>query len=144
MLHGHGSVSPLLQLPGELFWHFLAWKGVNVLLHSRGVLSLVEFTCLAFQVQFPKWNARHRKAERERSLGTKQRRMTCVAKLFRLHPALRHQHPQENKRRQEKNIPEAQQSLKFGIILNWVIIRVQFQPASVGSTKFQSDFSSPE
>lgn len=52
----------------------------------------MEFTCLAFEIQSPRWNARHRKAEREKSKGAKQRRMTHVAKLFCLYPALRHQH----------------------------------------------------
>lgn len=38
---------------------------VNVLISSTRALAIMEFTSLAFRVQFPKWNAGHRKAERE-------------------------------------------------------------------------------
>lgn len=93
VLDGLTTVPPQLQLLGELFWHFLgqeqAW--VNDSFHSRRDLALMEFTCLAFQIQSHKWNARHRKAEREKSKGAKQWRMTRMAKLFGLYPALRHQ-----------------------------------------------------
>lgn len=108
------TIPPQLQLLGELFWHFLgqerAW--VNDSFHSRRDLALMEFTCLAFQIQSHEWNARHRKAEREKSKVAKQWRMTRTAKLFCLYPALRHQFP-ENKRREEKDSPTAHWSFRL-------------------------------
>lgn len=61
-----------------------AW--VKVLFSSTRTHAMTEFPSLAFQAQSQKWNAAHRKAEREKSLSAKQRRMTCMAKLFCLHP----------------------------------------------------------
>lgn len=66
----------------------------------------MEFTCLAFQEQCPKWNARQRKAERGKSKGAKPRLMTHMAKLFCLYRVLRHQHLQRINEEKRKIFPQ--------------------------------------
>lgn len=78
----------------------------DVLFSSTRTLAITEFTSLLFQAPSPKWKAGHRKAERERSLSAKWRRMTRMAKLFRLHPVSRHQILQKINKRKERKILE--------------------------------------